>query len=235
MRVFGERVLARTTHVIAISCTLYLYKDGDIFFQSHLARLLQRDQFSRLSQTHHRKMASRAVPCFCLLAVLLSTAANVIQDVAQVAELATEKPKGDCPEGLNLVTLSDNGKKYYFPRRRGNWNDTKKFCEAYAMHMASPKNREELTLLHNHGKTTFEGVTEWWVSLTNDGRAKDDFRLHDGERVAVNSTLWNKLEQEPDQYLNGRSCAYINTDSSVGLWDYYCINSDPNFLCECTI
>ncbi|XP_065352468.1 C-type lectin LmsL-like [Cloeon dipterum] len=176
-------------------------------------------------------MVRRALLWFCFCLVLLFSAANVIQDVAHPA--TAEKPKGGCPENLTLTTLA-NGKKYYFSNKTNNRQNSLEFCEGNKMHLASPKTREDLELLHNKAKS-IGTAKDWWVSLSNEGHAKDDFRWHDGERVALNSTLWDKFEQEPDQYTGATDvCAYINTNSQIGLWDYYCADSTNSFICECS-
>ncbi|XP_065331462.1 uncharacterized protein LOC135933942 [Cloeon dipterum] len=171
-------------------------------------------------------------PLWPLLVTLLLETAKCYPD-----QLGQQK--SNCQRiSLNLTTLP-NGNKYFIPRTqakyRMNWYQAKDFCANNSMHLASPKNQNELSSLYRRIKEIHGSNTKWWLSASDVGRTTGDFRWHDGRALPKDSSMWYADDLEPDSFGKGfEACVNVATYKRTKLTDDACTANSENyyFVCE---
>ncbi|CAB3385499.1 Hypothetical predicted protein [Cloeon dipterum] len=130
------------------------------------------------------------------------------------------------PNGLRMHTL-DNGETYFFSTTHVgsvlNWYGAMQFCKSNKMDLASPKTKEELTLLVRKSKE-IDAEATWHLSATDAGRERGDFRWADGEVLPLNSSLWLAPHANFRNFLwEEKLCVYIDPEQAEKLQLHNCV------------
>ncbi|XP_065336357.1 lectin-like isoform X2 [Cloeon dipterum] len=136
---------------------------------------------------------------------------------------------------LPLATL-ENEKSYHFSRILRSWDEANIFCKSKMMALASPKTSNEIRTLRK-AIDQFAPGEQWWVSATDVGNEPGNFTWLDGEILSGESALWDKREQEPNNFGDGKkACVVLHSHLSekfYWLWDLNC-ETQAFSICEST-
>ncbi|XP_059471426.1 uncharacterized protein LOC132194271 [Neocloeon triangulifer] len=130
-------------------------------------------------------------------------------------------------ESLTFLTK----KVYTFFAHETNWTNAVALCANKRMVLAAPKTKKLLRFVSNEANKTIPNY-HWWVAVSYDRHMDaSNFVWMDGEKLDIQSYLWRKSPEEPNEYKNqsvANSCGSVFLGELV---DDPCIK-ERGFICE---
>ncbi|CAB3388758.1 Hypothetical predicted protein [Cloeon dipterum] len=159
---------------------------------------------------------------------------NVIRKLSQEQEVLNRELDEQRQSKRWVEATLGNGKRYRFSLEKKTWHEAKESCEKNGMRLASPKTQRDVTLLHQKLRE-LEPESGFWLSASDVGLTNTDFKWLDGEKLPLDSSLWEKERLDLDAPLNygetAKSCVFIRKILDDKLYEEKC-SDFTNFICE---
>ncbi|CAB3380390.1 Hypothetical predicted protein [Cloeon dipterum] len=159
---------------------------------------------------------------------------NVIRKLSQEQEVLNRELDEQRQSKRWVEATLGNGKRYRFSLEKKTWHEAKESCEKNGMRLASPKTQRDVTLLHQKLRE-LEPESGFWLSASDVGLTNTDFKWLGGEKLPLDSSLWEKERLDLDAPLNygetAKSCVFIRKILDDKLYEEKC-SDFTNFICE---
>ncbi|XP_065341715.1 snaclec botrocetin subunit beta-like [Cloeon dipterum] len=157
---------------------------------------------------------------------------TVIRKLSQEQEVLNRELEEQRQSKRWVEATLANGKSYRFSLEKKTWQEAKESCEKNGMRLASPKTQREVTILHQKLKE-LEPESGFWLSASDVGLTNTDFQWLDGEKLPLDSSLWEKerLNAPLNYGKTAKSCVFIRKILDDKLYEEKC-SDYTNFICE---